>query len=513
MRDLVLGIDVGTGTAKAVIADVSGAVLWQAAASYQHHAPESEWAEQDPEDWWQAVSIATKTLFRDHPGSAKRIAAVGVSGQGAGVVLLNNTGVAVRHAILWLDRRCAADAEELQSRNCKVFSQISGKVPASYNFDLKLRWLKEHEPNAWAQAAKACTATGFITYRLTAQAVTNHSDGGIFLAYDLANRCWSEEVLSLLHLSELMYCDLAECDEIIGHVTAEASRCTGIPAGVPVVAGGEDTSSAGLAMGVTTQDTAQLSSGTANTVYVPIDRPFTHPKLLTFPHVLPGKNLIGGSIASGGLAIDWMARILFASRDTPTAQEMEELTANAAEVGVGADGLIFLPYLVGELQPINDGFARGVFFGLNAEMHRGHMMRAIFESNALAIEHNLSLARSFGIAPSRLVAVGGPMRNVLLCQIIADVTGMPLHVMEEHGGAALGSAMLAAKGAGLISRYDEMQTAHARLRHHYAPDMVRHQLYQDIFLTYLELYPRLKDLFPRVAALQVKTAEACNVHI
>lgn len=105
------------------------------------------------------------------------------------------------------------------------------------------------------------------------------------------------------------------------------------------------------------------------------------------------------------------------------------------------------------------------------------------------------------------------MRNVLLCQIIADVTGMPLHVMEEHGGAALGSAMLAAKGAGLISRYDEMQTAHARLRHHYAPDMVRHQLYQDIFLTYLELYPRLKDLFPRVAALQVKTAEACNVHI
>lgn len=513
MKDLVLGIDVGTGTAKAVIADVSGTVLWQAAASYQHHSPESEWVEQDPEDWWQAVSIATKTLFRSHPDAAGRIAAVGVSGQGAGAVLLNKAGVAVRHAILWLDRRCAADAEELQIQHGEMFSQISGKVPASYNFDLKLRWLKQHEPDAWEQAFKACTTTGFITYRLTAQAVTNHSDGGIFLAYDLTNRCWSKELLGLLDLPESMYCDLAECDEIIGHVTTEAAEYTGIPVGIPMVAGGEDTSSAGLAMGVTTEDTAQLSSGTANTVYVPIDRPFTHPRLLTFPHVLRGKSLIGGSIASGGLAIDWMARIFSASRDTPTAQEMEELTAIAAEVSVGADGLIFLPYLVGELQPINDGFARGVFFGLNAEMHRGHMMRSIFESNAFAIEHNLSLARNLGTAPSRLVAVGGPMRNVLLCQIIADVTGMSLHVMEEHGGAALGSAMLAAKGAGLISRYNEMQMAHACLRHHYEPDMVRHQLYQDIFSTYLELYPRLKDLFPRAAALQVKTGGVRNVHI
>ena len=165
-------------------------------------------------------------------------------------------------------------------------------------------------------------------------------------------------------------------------------------------------------------------------------------------------------------------------------------------VRCGADGLIFLPYLAGELQPINDGLARGLFFGLTAEMNRSHLVRAVLEGIAFAVEHNLSIARTIGVSPEYLVAVGGPTRNRLLCQIIADATALPLKVVDESCGAALGSAMLAAKGVGL-SHFDEMRDAHLHTKAEYEPDSSSSARYRDLFKTYIELYPRVADLIPR----------------
>jgi xylulokinase len=495
--DLALGIDVGTGTTKVVLADSRGEVLWQASSSYQYQSPRPECAEQDPQDWWEALGSATRTLFREHPGAEQRIAAVAVSGQGVGAVLLDGQGSVLRPAILWLDRRCADDAEQLQISHGEKIVSISGKLPASYNFEPKLRWIQRHEPEIWSRCWKALTTTAFITYRLTGNAVMNHSDGGILLGYDLARRQWSNELLGLMDLPASVYCDLAPSDVVIGQITESASADTGIPRRVPVVAGGEDTSSAGLAMGVLTSDTGQLSLGTANTVNVPVRDPVIHPQLLAFPHVLRDWTLIGGSMSSGGLATQWIGKIVSGSSAVLSHEAVNELMREAGAISPGANGLIFLPYLAGELQPINDGFARGVFFGLNAEMRRAHLVRAVLEGNALAIEHNLSLARTVNAAPERLVAVGGPARNALLCQIIADVTGLPVLVMDESAGAALGSAILGAQGVGMISSVESMQAAHAKLRQTYRPDAERHATYQKAFKTYIELYPRLKDLYPR----------------
>ena len=494
---LALGIDVGTGTTKAVIADEAGKVLWQATASYQYQSPRPHYAEQDPEDWWRAVCHVTRRLFRKWPETRKRIAAVAVSGQGVAAVLLDSRGRVLRPAILWLDRRSADDAEQLQACCGDRAVAISGKIPASYNFEPKLRWIQRHEPAIWSSCWKAFTTTSFVTYRLAGNPVMNHSDGGILLAYDLAGRRWSNELLGLMGLPDSVYCELAESDAVIGKITEQAAAATGIPAGVPVVAGGEDTSSAGLAIGALTSETGQLSLGTANTVNVPINCPAVHPRLLAFPHVLRGWTLIGGSLSSGGLATHWIGKILSGNSSAASISSTNRFTREAATIAPGSDGLIFLPYLAGELQPINDGFARGMFFGLNAEMGRAHLVRAVLEGNALAIEHNLSLAKTVGAVPKQLVAVGGPARNALLCQIIADVTGLSVRVMDESGGAALGSAILAAHGVRMTSSMKAMQAAHARQRDVFQPDLERHMAYQEVFKTYVELYPRIKDLYPR----------------
>ncbi len=509
-QDLVLGIDVGTSTAKVVLADPYGFVFIKKSASYEHASLLPGYAEQDPADWWGAVCSLTQELFREQTEMRQRVAAVGVSGQGAGAILIDGRGATLRPAILSLDRRCALDAEQLQSSCGTRVVEISGKLPASYNLELKLRWVKTHEPEIWARAWKALTATSFITYRLTGNPVMNHSDGGISLAYDLFERRWSSELLSLMELPQSVYCDLAECDAIIGRITERAAQETGIPKDVPVVAGGEDTSSAGLAMGVFAPDTGQLSLGTSNTVYLPVNPPVVHPQLLAFPHVLPNRTLIGGSMSSGGLAVQWITGIV--SGGSSHAESLNELTREAAILPAGAEGLIFLPYLAGELHPLNDGFARGVFFGLNAEMGRAHLFRAVLEANALAIKHNLSVAGTVGAAPQTLIAVGGPTRNALLCQIIADVTGLRVQVMNEYAGSALGSAILAAQGIHLSS-IESMQAAHSRPGKLYTPSAERHSLYQKVFTTYTALYPRLKDLYPSCSAIVPEAEATPHVHV
>lgn len=500
MEDLVLGIDVGTSSAKGVIADPSGRALWWAQASYRYSSPQPGWAEQEPGDWWRAVGQVTRDLLERHPEARERIAAVGVSGQGAAATLLDRSGRPLRPAILWLDVRSAPQAERLEALGGERIAAVSGKRPAPYNVEPKLIWVRQHEPHVWAAAWKVMTTTAFVVFKLTGEAVMNHSDGGILLAYDLQRAEWSPELLDLMDLPAGMYCRLAPCAQVIGAVTREGAEATGLRPGTPVIAGGEDTSCASLAVGVVSAGEALLSMGTASTLFLAQSRPYTDPRLLAFPHVLPGLVLIGGSMAAGGSAMEWISQLLQASSDeAPPAPgaRFADLTAAAHTAPPGAGGVLFLPYLAGELQPINDGFARGVLFGVGLSTGRAHVVRAVMEGVAFAIEHNLTVARERGATASRLVAVGGPTKNDLWCQIIADVTGVPVQVMEERGGAQLGDAALAAMGAGLVDSPLSMVQAHARAGRRYTPDDARNRQYRRLFALYVELYPRLKDLFRR----------------
>jgi xylulokinase len=505
---LTLGIDVGTSSAKAVVADSEGRFFVSASRSYSYKSSAPGYAEQDPEDWWQAVRFLVRDLFAKNPEMRARLCAVGISGQGVAAVLMGHNRKPVRDAILWLDTRCAAEASALCARHGERLTAISGKTPAAYNVEPKLIWLREHEPQHWRRTWKAMTTSGYVTFRLTGQPVMNHSDAGILLAYDLKERGWSDEALSRMGLPREIFCDLAPCSQIIGKVTAESADETGLPQGLPVVAGGEDTSSAGLAMGVVSEGDVQLSMGSASTIYVPLRRAVADSRLLAFPHVLDGLTLVGGSMIAGGLAADWFLQAFEESQGGSNPEALRALSARAAEVEPGSQGLLFLPYLSGELQPVNDGYARGVFFGLGLQTAKSHLFRAVLEGTAFAIAHNLSLACELGASPTEIVAVGGPVRNDLWCQIISDVTGLPLRAMEDRGGAAFGDAILAAMGAGLFTDPLTMQRAHAQTRKTFLPGDDPHRRYRQLFAIYRELYPRLHDLFPKLAreTLQAHTA-------
>jgi xylulokinase len=493
MDELLLGIDVGTTNVKAALVTPDGQVVAQAQASYPTARPRPGWAEQSPEDWWDGVVTATRAaLGQAEPGA--HVAAIGVSGQGCAVTLVDSAGTVIRPALIWMDSRSEPQCEELRQRCAEPIMRLNGKQPAPYNAEPKLLWLKRHEPEALAAAHHSLTTTGYITLRLTGRAVMNVSDASLLFAFDLAAGGWSDTLIESFGLPRGLYPPLAACREVVGGLTPEAAAALGLPAGTPVVAGGEDTSSAGLAIGVVRPGQALLSLGTAGTLYAATGRPLVHPSLLSFLHVLPGQALLGGSMVAVGAALSWFRDALVPDLT------YEQVGALAAQSPCGADGVIFLPYLSGELQPINDGHARGVLFGLSLSTSRAEIARAVMEGAAYAVAHNLATLAEAGVPVDEIRAVGGPTRSRLWCQIIADVCGRPVAVLPEDAGAPLGDALLAGVGVGLVS--DPAATAHAavEVERVYDPEPGHHARYQELFAIYRRLYPRLREEFATLAA-------------
>ncbi len=496
MTELLLGIDIGTTNVKAVLTTPEGWIISQAQTDYPTHHPKPGWAEQAPTDWWQGAVTVTRAVMADAPARPDQIVGIGVSGQGCAVTLIDAAGEVIRPSIIWMDTRSEPQCAQLRQCCHAEILQHNGKQPAPYNADPVFMWLQQHEPEAIAAAQTSLTSTGYINYRLTGEAVENQSDASILFAFDLVKGNWSEQLIDAFGLPRKLYPKVAPSSEIIGMLTHAAAAELGLNPGVPVVAGGEDTSSAGLAIGVTEPGQALLSLGTAGTIYIVEDRPIVHPQLLAFLHVLPGQTLLGGSIAAVGAGLNWIRKLFGAEFDYLQLSEM------ARQCPPGAGGLIFLPYLSGELQPINDGNARGLFFGLSMSTTPSHMVRAVMEGAAFAIAHNIDIAREAGSTLSELRAVGGPTQSDLWCRIIANITGYPLTVLASNAGAPLGNALLAAAGIGLIDDPAETARKVARISGQYEPNPKFRERYVEMFTIYRQLYPQLKEQFVALAEIK-----------
>jgi len=496
MTELLLGIDIGTTNVKAVLSTPEGLIIGQAQTAYPTYRPKPGWAEQDPKDWWRTTVEVTREVLKNGPARPEQIAAIGVSGQGCAVTLIDEVGEVIRPAIIWMDMRSEPQSKQLR-RCCRVkILQKNGKQPAPYNADPVFLWLLEHEPETIARARTSLTSTGYINFRLTGNPVVNQSDASILFAFDLVKGTWSEELIADFGLPRKLYPEVVPSSKIIGELTPKAAAELGLKSGVPVVAGGEDTSSAGLAIGAAEPGQAFLSLGTAGTIYIVEDRPVVHAQLLAFLHVLPGKILLGGSMSAVGAGLNWIRKLFGQEFDYIRLSEM------AKQSPPGAGGVLFLPYLSGELQPINDGNARGVFFGLSLSTSPSHMVRAVMEGSAFAIAHNIDIASQAGSVITELRAVGGPTKSDLWCRIMANITGYPLTVLADNAGAPLGNALLAAAGIGLID--DPAATARkiARVTGRYEPNIKFRDRYIEMFAIYRELYPRLKDQFSALASIK-----------
>jgi xylulokinase len=454
---LSLGVDVGTGSTRAVVLDPERGVLGRAGAGYPVATPRPGWAEQDPRGWWTAAGAAIRGALRDAGTAASQVGAVAVSGQGAALVLLDADGVPVRPALIHLDQRSAEQADRLAAGPYgAALRAASGNAVGAWNLAAKLLWLRAHEPGTLRRAATVTSAAGYLLRRLTGRCVQSVSDAGISDLFDLAGRCWSARLTELLELPAALLPDLAEATDPLGTLTPEAATDTGLAAGTLVRAGGEDTSSAALAAGVLTAGEAYLSLGTAGVVGVAVPAgSAADPRLLSFPHVRRGLDLLSGSMSSAGAAVTWWSSI--------TGTAPAELLAEAE---TGADDVTFVPYLAGELHPVNDPAARGVFAGLSLATDRAAMTRALVAGSAAAIAHNLAVAREAGAEPTRLLATGRPTLSRLWMQEVADATGLPVSVTADDG-AALGDALIAA--AATDSDLAQLAARHRRIVRDYDP--------------------------------------------
>ena len=446
-----VGIDVGTSGVKAILVAPSGTVEAAATTPLSLAAPRPGWAEQDPNAWWSATVSALRDVLAQQP--AARVAAIGVSGQMHSSVFLDRDGHVIRPALLWCDGRTTAECEEI-TRRVGGEDRLRDLVrnPALEGFTLpKILWLRNHEPEAYRRLATILLAKDFIRFRLTGSLASEPSDASGTLMFDPAAMRWSEELLRAVDVPAALLPDIGASADILGCVTAEAARLTGIPTGVPVVGGGADNACGAAGVGASAPGAAVASWGTSGTVLSITAQPVVDPALRahTFCHVAPSLWYVMGVVLTAGGAFAWF-REQFARDLSDGSEASHRLDDEAARVEAGAGGLTFLPYLQGERTPHRDAAARGAFLGLSLSHTRAHLARAVLEGVCFAMRDALSVLREIGLAPTQLLLTGGGARSALLRRLQSDIYGLPVTTVNREEGPAYGAALLAAVGAGLF---------------------------------------------------------------
>jgi xylulokinase len=490
----VLGIDTSTTATKAVLVDEAGAVVGIGSAEYGFDAPQPLWSEQEPALWWDGTVGAIRSVLGSTGIDPASIAAIGLTGQMHGLVLLDEADRVLRPAILWNDQRTAHACEEIREAvGFERLVEITGNDAVTGLTAPKLVWVRDHEPDLWRRAAHVLLPKDFVRLELTGEHALDKADGAGTLLFDLAARDWSPEILDALRIPREWLPPTHEGPTVTGRVTERAAAATGLRAGTPVVAGGGDQSANGVGVGATAPGIVALSLGTSGVIFAATDAPLYEPRgrIHAFCHALPDRWHLMSVMLSAAGSLRWF-------RDTfAPGEPFEELVTTAAEIPAGSEGLYFVPYLSGERSPHPDPRARGAFVGLNLGHDRRHMLRAVLEGVAFGLRDGLDLMIAAGMPhPTQIRASGGGIASPLWRQILADVLETELATVSTTEGAAYGAALLATEAAGWFDTVDDAVEAlvSATPVASPGPDGAR---YRDAHATYRQLYPALRPFFHR----------------
>jgi xylulokinase len=480
---ILIGVDLGTTSAKGVAVDLAGRALAAADVSYAHAVPAPGWAEADAGGWWRATRAILGRLRAAVPRG--RVEGVGITGQAPTLLPVDRAGTPLRPAILWLDARAAGEAEALRARLGAAGEARAGNRLHAYFLGPKLAWLRAHEPGIWAATATVLQSHSYPVLRLTGARVTDYSSAALCAPlYDARRRCWADEACAALDLDPRRLPDLAPAHAPAGALTAEAARETALPRGTPVVVGGADFAASTLAAGVMEPGEACLMLGTAGNLIAPLVEPRFDTRLVNAHHVGCDRYLALGATLAGA-ALGWFA-------DTCAGGvSLDALDAEAAAVPPGAEGVRVVPYLQGERTPLWDAAARGAVTGLSLAHGRGHLWRAVLEGVAVSLRHCLEVLREQGLAVHEIVAVNGGARSAVWRQILCDALGAPLVYLPASPGAPAGAALLAGLGAGVLPEAAVARGWRGEATTH-RPDPGRTALYGALLAERLALYPALR---------------------
>lgn len=500
MIRLFLGIDISTTGAKALLMNQDGKVVSSAAIPLSLSTPRPLWSEQEPEDWWQAVTASIRQALFNANLSGEAISAIGLTGQMHGLVLLDDRKQTLRPAILWNDQRCGDECDQIRARiGRQRLIQITGNEALTGFTAPKIVWVKDHEPEIFARIRHVLLPKDFIRLKLTGALAMDKADGSGTMLFDLKNRNWSAEVLNALGIPSEWLPPTFEGEEVTGEVSAQAAEATGLRIGTPVVAGGGDQAAQAVGVGALRPGIVALTLGTSGVVFAPTESCLIEPdgRLHAFCHAVADRWHLMGVMLSAAGSLQWY-------RDTLAPDvSFDELMSEAAAAPLGSEGLIFLPYLSGERTPYPDPLARGAWVGLTLRHKRGHLTRSVLEGVAFGLKDSFALIQAAGLGAIEQVRVsGGGAKSGLWRQILADVLGAELVTVNTTEGAAYGAAILAGVGCGAWPDVETACSNLIRIVERVSPDPERTAFYGLVHDQYKELYPALKPFFTSLASMQ-----------
>jgi xylulokinase len=491
----MVGLDIGTTGARALAVDESGQVLASASDEYPLYSPRPGWTEQHPEDWWRATRKVLAAVATAVPG---QVTSLGLTGQMHGAVFLDSEDRVIRPALLWNDQRTSAQCTYITDRLGRDSLMAIAGNPALTGFQApKLLWLRDAEPENYKRIAHLLLPKDYIRLRLAGEFATDASDASGTLLLDLRRRDWSHEILDALEVPREWLPSVLEGTEEAGRLRAEVASELGLPAGIPIAAGGGDNAAAAVGSGIVDVGLASSSIGTSGVLFAftPRFTPDPSGRLHAFCHAVPGTyHLMGVTLSAGG-SLRWWRELLGEEHS------YEALIEQAAAVPAGSEGLLFLPYLTGERTPHSDPLARGAFFGLTARHEAAHLTRAVLEGVVYSLHDCLEIMTGLGMDVAEVRAIGGGARSALWRQIQADVFGVPVRRMAVDEGPAYGAALLAGVAGGQFKSVKEACSV-IRLRPEVAaPEPSRAELYRRYRQAFRMLYPATAGVMSRLSEL------------
>ncbi len=498
MKAYLIGVDLGTGGTKTVLFDAEGSIIAEAAEEYPLYQPRNGWAEQDADDWIRAGFGTIRAVMEKSGVEPSLIAGVGLSGQMHGLVMLDGDGKALARSIIWCDQRTAAECAEITERvGARRLVEITAN-PALTGFTAsKILWVRKNMPEIYKACRHILLPKDYLRYRLTGAFATEVSDASGMQLLDVPGRRWSEEVLRALDIDAGLLGRVYESPEITGFITPEAASATGLRAGTPVVGGAGDNAAAAVGTGVVSDGKVFVTIGTSGVLYAHTDMISIDPKgrVHTFCCAVPGAWHVMGVTQAAGLSLKWFRDNFCQGRG------YAELSGIAETAPLGANRLLYLPYLMGERTPHLDADCRGAFIGLSAMHGKADMLRAVMEGVIYSQRDSLEILKELGIHVAEVRSCGGGARSPFWRQMLSDVFGLSVKTVKCAEGPALGAAVLAAVGAGLYRTVPEACASMVSEDRAHTPDMGKNAEYERYYRLYTRLYPALKQSYRELAEL------------
>jgi len=494
-----LGIDIGTGGSRALVVDEAGRVRAGFTAVHEEmRMPRPLWAEQDPDDWWRAAVEAIRGALAGAGIAGAAVKGIGLSGQMHGLVILDTADRLIRPALIWCDQRSQAQVDAVEARLGKenILRYIANPVLTGFTLP-KLLWVRDHEPENFARVRHLLLPKDYVRFRLTGEFATEVSDASGTALFDVVNRRWSREMMDGLGLDSAILPRCHESSDVTGCVTQAVAELTGLAPGTPVVGGGGDQASSAVGNGIVEPGIVSCTLGTSGVVFAHMEKVAYDPagRVHTFCHAVRGKWHVMGVTQGAGLSLQW-----FRNQLAP-GMSYDALMAEAALAPAGAQGLFWLPYLMGERTPHLDATARGAWIGLTASHTRADLVRAVIEGVSYSQRDCLDIIEELDVPVNAVRASGGGAKSPFWRQVLADVLNKRVVTLETQEGSAYGAALVALAGTGPYGSVEEVCRRAVRETGSVGPRERESACYARAHGIYRAAYPALKPLYGTIAGM------------